>query len=715
LNMLAELQDVARSLQDYGLTPQALHPWVKPLGRGALVIANVDGSFSVRKVELLNAIDGLGLERIQRDNQNSFPASKLISPLIQIPPQDEDRRKLQDTRLTDAQRADLLDVVLRRSALLPTSTAKTEKRLSQMLKFGKTLKPSFEASATESPSLLALFSTIADNEFAVRRFLAELAEQTIEAVRRGESFKLAELLLIGFPNKKGIVEETEVNVFLDFWQASTDNNVRIAHRKTAALLHRVLLSRESGDVDGNCALTGVPGALERSTLPKPRLPGLGDTIIFSKNSQTPCLERYRQTGADAFPISKNTAQALNNAAKWITADPERKGKTWTLVPRSDDARSDLLISYVDQCPDLPDDLAEMLGEMSQGELESGYEAKASSVVDGLKAQGQLSKEAILHALVLRRISQGQVQVEVSRQYKIDQIGKGFESWRKAFQNIPYPLRLLLPSGKGMAAMALEPRMLSPGEIVRITRGMWIRGGSEQTKLAGCDLATVYDLYLGEGSVATLAAEQILETLIQRCTPLLLLTGDQLSRYGPVVKDLPIPARKEAIRVFTLLGATLYKLDRRKEIFMNEPAFLLGRMLAFADLLHVQYCQLVRGGNVPPQLVGNQHFAMMADRPARAFALLGDRLKIYQAWATTSQLRKGASTDEGNTASNEALNKSIRLGKWALKQMGQIAPQLHGNLPGRPFDDEGKAEMLLGYLSRGGEKSLMEEEGEGHEY
>jgi hypothetical protein len=130
------------------------------------------------------------------------------------------------------------------------------------------------------------------------------------------------------------------------------------------------------------------------------------------------------------------------------------------------------------------------------------------------------------------------------------------------------------------------------------------------------------------------------------------------------------------------------------------------MLAFADMLHVQYCQVVRGGSIPPQLLGNQHFAMMADRPARAFALLGDRLKIYQAWAMTAQIRNDLPEEK-----REAVNKGVRLGKWALRQMGPVADQLHGNLPAHSFDDEGKAEMLLGYLSRGGEKALTQEEGE----
>jgi hypothetical protein len=298
---------------------------------------------------------------------------------------------------------------------------------------------------------------------------------------------------------------------------------------------------------------------------------------------------------------------------------------------------------------------------------------------------------------------------VSRQYKIDRISAGFEEWRQASRNIPLAFKLFVPVGKGLPAASFEPRMLSPGEIVRLSKSMWIRGGSEQTELTGCGLATVYDLYLGEGPTSVFAAKQILEMTLRRCAPLLLLTGDQLSRHGYMVKDLPVNGRKDALRAFSLLGTTLYKLDRRKETYMNEPAFLLGRMLAFADVLHVQYCQVVRGGSIPPQLLGNQHFAMMADRPARAFALLGDRLKIYQAWAMTAQIRNDLPEER-----REAVNKGVRLGKWALKQMGPVADQLHGNLPEHPFDDEGKAEMLLGYLSRGGEKTLTQEEGESHE-
>ena len=133
--------------------------------------------------------------------------------------------------------------------------------------------------------------------------------------------------------------------------------------------------------------------------------------------------------------------------------------------------------------------------------------------------------------------------------------------------------------------------------------------------------------------------------------------------------------------------------------MNETAFLLGRMLGLSDLLHAQYCRVVREGNLPPQLLGNQHYSMAADRPARAFAVLGERLKIYRAWADTARVEKQNTPD---------LQRAVRTAKWVLRQMSEVAPVVHGNWPER-LDDRDRAEMLLGYLSRGDKETKEGEE------
>jgi hypothetical protein len=123
--------------------------------------------------------------------------------------------------------------------------------------------------------------------------------------------------------------------------------------------------------------------------------------------------------------------------------------------------------------------------------------------------------------------------------------------------------------------------------------------------------------------------------------------------------------------------------------MRDPAFLLGRFLALADILHAKYCLVVRKGDVPPQLLGSQHFAMAADNPKAALSVLGGRLMVYQQWAVTTKV-------ETATADQQ---RAIRTAKWALGRLSEVAPQLEGRLPASPLDDAGRAEMLLGYLGR----------------
>jgi hypothetical protein len=104
-------------------------------------------------------------------------------------------------------------------------------------------------------------------------------------------------------------------------------------------------------------------------------------------------------------------------------------------------------------------------------------------------------------------------------------------------------------------------------------------------------------------------------------------------------------------------------------------------LSLADLLHLQYCEVKRDKDVPPQLLGNQHLAVAALNPVEAVSLLGDRLRIYKAWADTDQRGEAA------------------LAKWAVGRMGEVALGLTGRLPERAMTDVEKAELLLGYLAR----------------
>ena len=115
--------------------------------------------------------------------------------------------------------------------------------------------------------------------------------------------------------------------------------------------------------------------------------------------------------------------------------------------------------------------------------------------------------------------------------------------------------------------------------------------------------------------------------------------------------------------------------------MSGAAFLVGRLLSLADTLHREYCQHVRGGDIPPQLIGNALMPVAADNPKDAVDRLRERMMIYKAWA-----------DKGKS-------EEFRLGKWAVGQMGAVSHQLSQISLPTETDQAFRAELFLGYMAR----------------
>lgn len=120
--------------------------------------------------------------------------------------------------------------------------------------------------------------------------------------------------------------------------------------------------------------------------------------------------------------------------------------------------------------------------------------------------------------------------------------------------------------------------------------------------------------------------------------------------------------------------------------MENTAFLLGRFLKLADLLHKNYCWYEREKDkpdkskvaLPHQLLGSAAFRGALEKPAAAMAELSEKVNLYEGWAGT-----------------RAYSRS----EWIVKHMTGIADTLQepDALPAR-FSPEEKVQMLLGYLA-----------------
>lgn len=117
--------------------------------------------------------------------------------------------------------------------------------------------------------------------------------------------------------------------------------------------------------------------------------------------------------------------------------------------------------------------------------------------------------------------------------------------------------------------------------------------------------------------------------------------------------------------------------------MNSSAYLVGRLLSLVDDLHLKYCQHVRKGSIPPQLVGNALMSTALEMPEKALSMLSQRIPPYQAWAKT------LSDSE----------QDVGLVKYFLKQIGEVSNQLKEAGLSPTCSDTDKAQMLLGYLAR----------------
>ena len=134
--------------------------------------------------------------------------------------------------------------------------------------------------------------------------------------------------------------------------------------------------------------------------------------------------------------------------------------------------------------------------------------------------------------------------------------------------------------------------------------------------------------------------------------------------------------------------------------MNETAFKLGQLLAGADVVHAGYCADVRGGDVPPSLLGNQVFAMAQNAPTKALAMLCRRWKPYDGWANKAarELDRAKKLMESQKNDEQQRGWDIKKALRHAREMGPLAAELAPALEGCRVDDTFLAELLLGYIA-----------------
>lgn len=683
--MLNEIITLHKSLNRCGVQIPTMHRWIKEHKRQEGFIVGIASTGQMATIEHCASDRMVKLWKIMPDNQKSFPVFNLKVPVCKPSITSREVREIIDDKKEVQYRCIKMQEIYQKSTLAYKERDK-RKLKARICDYPSELLRHLDNGDPRLNILTTLIKRLQSFDQGIDSFLNQISLVAINACLKGEigSVDLVEKLLFGKWNRNNeTFENSDIPVVLDladyheFDYRITDPALKKI--VSDALLHKVDEKTQSA----LCSLTGEMTALELDKFPSPKLPILGPTYLLSMNKDAPCHYRYGKISSAIFPVGKKVTEHLQNALYCIT-DEKRRGKTWQKVPGSKNKQSDLLIVYLEDMPESTINLAELFVETIESEAaEAAFEETAASVCSALKGLPAANRNSLLHVFVLTKIDPGRKQLVLNSSFTVENVISGAEEWQLASDNHPF-FTIPLPGKKGKKAIVAKPSCPSPASVMRCFQYQWIKNGTGKSGVPGCHLHKVYDVFLGGQNEAKVSAKRLLSLALRRFTPLFLGIGAAVhtGRWEPFSPD----ARKTMLTGVSILSILLFKLGYRKERFMKEAAFNIGRLLALADTLHKEYCNHVRKQEIPPQLIGNAIMPIAIDNPERGLARLNERLMIYKAWA------------------DKVHGEKFRLVKWTLGQMGQVANELAPcDLPNRT-DDAAKAQMLLGYLARSESKS-----------
>jgi len=426
------------------------------------------------------------------------------------------------------------------------------------------------------------------------------------------------------------------------------------------------------------AYANAPTELGES-FPAVRLPVLGNVILRSMSSESPCQKRYGVAEGKSYPVGQDSRQQMKNALEWI-GHPGRRDKTWSDLS-SLNGISSVLFAYPSQKPQVAPELAGLIvGLDSEADPDGArFAACASRVTRALRGQSSEDAATEIHVFVLMKADKARTKLLQSQRFSATHFLNSAEQWERDALNIPTLRVRQFGRKKGDKPFWADPLIPYPAEVVRCLNTAWERAGTHAVQVHGFGVGDGLGLLLERDVALRAIAARAIRAIVSNSLSLFLALGQAHHQGG--VHPLGKKYGKQALHVPSILGLLLAKLGRRKGEYMKGPPFLVGRLLSLADQLHLQYCHGVRKGQVPPQLVGNALMATSLEQPTKALAMLSQRILPYQAWARTVQ-----GGDE------------VRLTKYFLGEIGRVSAELRECELPSTCDDAEKAEMLLGYLA-----------------
>lgn len=695
--MLNEMMVLHRTLRELGISTKSRHPDIQMLGRSnplLRVFLSSDGK--VASIEVVSKELAPNYWTFRDGNKNSFPHIRFKQAIRK----GADGGKVSALSRTGNNLAERRDDYLALRASLPVEEHASwlgEKHREKILDRGLAVR------ASHAPKV-ELFSDLVEAFLRTENhtLLVQIENAVAEQLVREPS---EELLLIAirlsFAEPRNSNDTKADCDFLFDFESSVDFS-RAADPQMVAVLSDALVVSESNNSETVCGLSGLPAKLVDSTFPKARMGSLGPTALFSRNKDIPSAHRYGCCEAHSMPVSADLASELQAAVERLAAvDSEQK--TWCKIPSEKPKKKkkpsplDLLVCHIPAAPELGLANALALDAVS-------FDVIGHRIVEMTTGRtSYVPPTARIEIFVFRRIDKGNAKAIFSASLTLAAFQTATASWQKACGNIP-SVSLLIPTKKGEPAVASNPRTLTPGQIVRFTRQVYQNGGLDSCEASGLSFGEAFGLVLRTRSDSQAVVRGILRLVLSRFSPLLIGIGHVRSRQfksssKPDLEAFKPEARRDALDAISFIGALLFQLDIKITKDMNTPAYLLGQLLAGADILHRGYSLDVRGGNLPPKLIGNTALTTAERNPQRALSQLMRRWPPYIGWATKRQRDDFKQViEQAKSEADKGRWRMIRDGAWAPVNMKRLAATLAESMTDDRPDDTFRAQLFLGYVA-----------------
>lgn len=684
--MIDELVKAANAIERGGIKPQNLHKKLTALPKKPCFRVWLTEDGHIHDIEPLAEEMVSKLLKYEPDNGKSLPGFN-VNPLYRVVKTDD------EIKATKGKAGEKLKLEWTKEFLSRDFENQKENDF-----WDKTRDLLFQCFGRVYSELSSICSdNIEDNE-TLHKFFNAVRQINVEqfqadycnVVRRKiETGELPLSLMIYFVTKEKKLKEdadskvpipNKVSVFLDI---KNYTNYPVASSTTISRLNAVLMKNFEKVQSSFCKSDekdayGLDAQEINDKFPRvssETLSPLGGRIILrSQANTTPAQKRYHQCESGTFPVGSETRKRVKSALEWIS-NPERNGATYGIA-----GDQELLFAYPTVLPVDKIPLAKLFGTQKDDLYlkEVKFEQLSKSVIEQLKGLGKTPSDAQLEIFSLRKMDKARTKVVYYRNATVESLEEASTVWHEGCQNIPllglrdWSEKKDESTGKSFP-VAIENVTVFPIKLHRYLNTVWKRDGEQAGKVKIFEPTNGLCLLLdqqNEGLVVHMM-ERFMHQAQGYFLTLCRSTGKHEIASLPDKKIYP-----------GILGLLLCKLGKKKEDYMKESAFLLGRCLRITDEIHRLYCEVVRKKDLPPELCGSSLLVSMMESPVTTLSQLAMRSAPYIKWA------KGGG-DKGD--------KGGLVWYW-LKQWEETADQLHTLTWPKRLIPEERAQIFLGYLA-----------------